>query len=96
MLSCCILSSLIPCRVGHSEAKHLKVLKSTLQFSGDSGGPLVLWDKDKGRREKRAIIIGVVSRGTGCANFNKPGIFTKLQYHLQWIHQMIEPGNCNQ
>ena len=61
---------------------------------GDSGGPLYLWDKDKGRKKKRAIIIGVVSRGTGCANFNKPGIFTKIQYHLKWIHKMIESGNC--
>ena len=53
---------------------------------GDSGGPLYLWDKDKGkgRKEKRATIIGVVSRGTGCANFNKPGIFTKIQHHLKW------------
>ena len=61
---------------------------------GDSGGPLYLWDKDSGREKKRAIIIGVVSRGTGCANFNKPGIFTKIQYHLKWIHKMIKPGNC--
>ena len=61
---------------------------------GDSGGPLYLWDKDKGRKEKRATIIGVVSRGTGCANFNKPGIFTKIQHHLKWIKKIIATGDC--
>ena len=61
---------------------------------GDSGGPLYLWTNDKHRTEKRATIIGVVSRGTGCANFNKPGIFTKIQYHLKWIHKVIKSGNC--
>ena len=61
---------------------------------GDSGGPLYLWDKDKGRKEKRATIIGVVSRGTGCANFNKPGIFTKIQHHLKWIKKVIATGDC--
>ena len=61
---------------------------------GDSGGPLYRWTGDNGRTEKRATIIGVVSRGTGCANFNKPGIFTKVQYHIKWIHNMIKSGDC--
>jgi secreted trypsin-like serine protease len=39
--------------------------------SGDSGGPLYRWVKD------RAYLIGVVSRGRGCASFNQPGVYTR-------------------
>ena len=69
--------------------------KEHLNITGDSGGPLYLWDVDKQRSRKRAILIGVVSRGTGCANFNKPGIFSRVQHHLEWIHEKIESGNCH-
>ena len=65
-----------------------------MMFEGDSGGPLYRWDVDNGRKEKRAILIGIVSRGTGCANFNKPGIFTRIQHHLNWIQKIISKGNC--
>ena len=61
---------------------------------GDSGGPLYRWTTDIGRDTKRAVLIGVVSRGTGCANFNKPGIYTRVQYHLDWIKKKILKGNC--
>ena len=65
-----------------------------LIISGDSGGPLYRWTTDIGRDTKRAVLIGVVSRGTGCANFNKPGIYTRVQYHLDWIKRKIRKGNC--
>jgi len=61
---------------------------------GDSGGPLYRWTTDIGRDTERAVLIGVVSRGTGCANFNKPGIYTRVQYHLDWIKKEIQKGNC--
>ena len=61
---------------------------------GDSGGPLYRWTTDIGRDTKRAVLIGVVSRGTGCANFNKPGIYTRVQHHLKWINKKILKGNC--
>ena len=38
---------------------------------GDSGGPL--WVEEKGR----AVLVGLVSRGRGCAYANYPGIFTR-------------------
>ncbi len=43
--------------------------------TGDSGGPL--WKWLGGRRRKRAFLIGVVSRGKGCARNNAPGIYTR-------------------
>ena len=43
---------------------------------GDSGGPLVTWSSSSGQGLK-AILIGVVSRGKGCANFNAPGVYTR-------------------
>ena len=38
---------------------------------GDSGGPL--WVEENGK----AILVGLVSRGRGCAYANFPGIFTR-------------------
>ena len=72
----------------------LYVLLISLLLIGDSGGPLYRWDIDRERRGRRAVLIGVVSRGEGCANFNRPGIYTRIKYHLNWIHQIIEKGNC--
>ena len=40
-------------------------------FSGDSGGPL--WVMKDGR----AYLVGIVSRGRGCAKQNYPGIYTR-------------------
>ena len=65
-----------------------------LSFVGDSGGPLYRWDIDRERGTKRAVLIGVVSRGEGCANFNRPGIYTRIKSHLNWIHRVIQGGNC--
>ena len=63
-------------------------------FLGDRGGPLYRWDIDTETGTKRAVLIGLVSRGEGCANFNRPGIYTRIKYHLKWIHQTIKKGNC--
>ena len=52
-------------------------------FSGDSGGPLYLWNNG------RATLIGVVSRGMGCAYFNHPGIYTRIKKYLNWIDSII-------
>ena len=65
-----------------------------LPFSGDSGGPLYRWYEDKSHEQKRAHIIGVVSRGTGCANFNLPGIFSRVSKHLDWIKDTIKSAGC--
>jgi len=63
---------------------------------GDSGGPLIRWVKVKqGRQVKRkAFLIGVVSRGKGCANFNSPGVYTRIAYWLPWLRQHMGSGQC--
>ena len=71
-------------------------MRITLLFNiyvGDSGGPLYQWFETP-NGDQRAYVIGIVSRGTGCANFNYPGIFTRITKFLKWIKRMTKSGDC--
>lgn len=52
---------------------------------GDSGGPLVVNDHDK-----RPVLVGVVSWGTGCARPKKYGIYSKVSSAIDWINETMD------
>ena len=58
---------------------------------GDSGAPLWKWI---GKSRSYAVMIGVVSRGTGCARKNTPGIYTRVKKYLRWIFAKTRDGKC--
>lgn len=51
---------------------------------GDSGGPLWIYLGTKAT-SMRAFLAGIVSRGEGCGNLNKPGVYTAVKRFLPWI-----------
>ena len=46
---------------------------------GDSGGPLICSIDDK------AVLVGVVSHGSGCGEAGHPGIYAKVDYFKEWF-----------
>ena len=46
---------------------------------GDSGGPLICSINQK------AILVGVVSHGSGCGEEGKPGIYAKVDFFKEWF-----------
>uniref|UniRef100_A0A0K2UDV9 Transmembrane protease serine 9like [Takifugu rubripes] n=1 Tax=Lepeophtheirus salmonis TaxID=72036 RepID=A0A0K2UDV9_LEPSM len=82
-------------RLGLKKSKYLFYIGGGDSCQGDSGGPLVIWHSPNESTSKRAYIVGVVSRGVGCANFNSPGIFSRVKMHLEWIHKHSSSYDCN-
>ena len=59
---------------------------------GDSGGPYYLYETDSSGR-RRAVIVGLVSRGNGCADKNEPGKATRIKHFVEWIQKTIKASS---
>ncbi|KAG8136485.1 hypothetical protein E2320_005064, partial [Naja naja] len=51
---------------------------------GDSGGPLACKDMNTWK------LVGTTSFGVGCAEENKPGVYSRITSFLDWIHEQME------
>jgi len=62
---------------------------------GDSGGPLwTMMTSASPSSLARALLMGVVSRGEGCARAGLPGIYTRVKRYLHWIRKHAAEGAC--
>jgi secreted trypsin-like serine protease len=57
------------------------------------GGPSIQ-KSNVGTKSIRAVQVGVVSRGVGCAAGSRPAIYTKVAPMKDWILNNIAPGGC--
>lgn len=51
---------------------------------GDSGGPLACQVSSVWK------LVGATSWGIGCAEKNKPGVYTRITESLSWVRQQME------
>ena len=51
---------------------------------GDSGGPLIC------SIDKKAVLVGVVSHGSGCGEKGKPGIYANVKFFQKWFQSGLQ------
>lgn len=57
---------------------------------GDSGGPLVL-----SRKNRKTILVGLVSFGPGCGLEDTPGAYADVRYYKEWIEGAMKQARPN-
>ena len=45
-------------------------------------------------QDGRAVLVGIVSRGAGCALQNEAGVYARIKKHLNWIKKYADGGKC--
>ena len=51
---------------------------------GDSGGPLIC------SIDQKAVLVGVVSHGSGCGEEGKPGVYANVNFFKSWFQKGLK------
>ncbi len=62
---------------------YVSINSATIKVWLFSGGGLYVVNNESDK--ERYVVSGVVSYGDGCAQKNKPGVYTRTAYYLDWI-----------
>ncbi|XP_023349609.1 uncharacterized protein LOC111718292 isoform X3 [Eurytemora carolleeae] len=79
--------------LGEFSSKTQLVIGGSDTCQGDSGGPL--WvesdlETHNGNLSKVGVLVGIVSRGKGCAMRNYPGIYTRVKSVWKWVRHYAD------
>ena len=55
---------------------------------GDSGGPLIC------SIDEKAVLVGVVSHGSGCGEEGKPGVYANVNFFKTWFKTGYDIVEC--